>query len=113
MSRSEGYDSEYDRDEYSRMEYEERHPDLTWKVCGEVKVRIVQNRPRTEQDDVDTAVWIRFGWTHVGTDDELTDEVKEAIVDTLGAEGHFENLFDTVPDVGDIVDAALDWEVVD
>lgn len=105
---SDGYDPEYDRDEYLAIENEERGVYPRWKVCGAVKVRILQTHPDTGDDDTDAEIWLHVGW--VGPLDSVDeDEAKEAIIDELAPQ--IDKLLREEVTVEDITEASLDWEV--
>ena len=117
MSRSEGYDPEYDRDEYSRMAQEEHAADpVRWKAKGELEITYYPIDPRTGEELHETVLWLKFGWTHMNTtpDDaegDIMEDLQESLPPaTLAAADQLLGIDLTVYPIDD---AHLVWEVDD
>lgn len=111
---SEGYDPEYDRDEYSRMVHEEHEADpLHWKVKGRFNVIIFPFDPRAGKY-IETSLWLPFDWTSLGvTPDDSMEDVIADLRDNLdpAVKNAADRLFGIDLDYYEIEDIDIIWEV--
>lgn len=114
MSRSEGYDPEYDRDEYSRMAHEEHEADPPhWMAKGSIKITVYPFDPRLGKS-IETPLWIPFDWTYLDvTPDDSREDVIENLRDNLSlAVKHAADLILHIDlEVCEIEDLDITWEV--
>lgn len=112
---SEGYNPEYDRDEYSRMAQEEHAAEpVRWMAKGLIKVTVHPFDPRTGDDLPEAALWLPFDWTYLDvTPDDSKEEVIESLRDNLSLDMKraADRLLGIDLEVCDIEDLYIIWEV--